>query len=127
MLGIKVEYTGPIFQGDAGQKVVKAIHDAVHDLVITGEQKVDAQLYAGHGLVTGHYRRSVHGEMTDSLHGKVHDSMVVYGPWLEGVGSRNQRSRFKGYRMFQIAHQHLEKIKGDVVNKWVGRLVRDLS
>lgn len=32
----------------------------------------------------------------------------VYGPWLEGVGSRNQTTRFKGYRAFRKAAQALE-------------------
>lgn len=127
MLGISVDYHGPIFQGDAGQKVVKAISDSIHDLMIEGEKKIDANLYAGHGLKTGHYRRSVHGEMTSTLHGRIHDSKVVYGPWLEGVGSRNQRSRFKGYWSFRQAYQHLEKIKDDVVRKWINRLVGDLN
>lgn len=27
----------------------------------------------------------------------VHDRGVIYGPWLEGVGSRNRTTRFKGY------------------------------
>jgi hypothetical protein len=31
----------------------------------------------------------------------VWDRMVVYGPWLEGVGSRNRTSRFKGYWNFR--------------------------
>ena len=32
----------------------------------------------------------------------------VYGPWLEGVGSRNNTTRFKGYRAFRRAAQALE-------------------
>lgn len=33
----------------------------------------------------------------------------VYGPWLEGVGSRNLISRFKGYWAFRKAAQALER------------------
>ena len=32
----------------------------------------------------------------------------VYGPWLEGVGSRNETTRFKGYHAFRKAAQALE-------------------
>ena len=124
---VNIRYNGPIFGPGVDDKVRTAIGKAVHDLVIEGERQVDLQLYPGHGLVTGHYRRSVHGEMSDSLHGRIHDSLVVYGPWLEGVSSRNQRSRFKGYHMFRNAFQQLEKIKVDVIKKWVSRLVGDLS
>lgn len=33
----------------------------------------------------------------------------VYGPWLEGVGSRNQTTRFKGYHAFRKAANALER------------------
>lgn len=33
----------------------------------------------------------------------------VYGPWLEGVGSRNATTRFKGYRAFRKAAGALER------------------
>jgi hypothetical protein len=33
----------------------------------------------------------------------------VYGPWLEGVGSRNNTTRFKGYHAFRKAAQALER------------------
>lgn len=37
----------------------------------------------------------------------------VYGPWLEGVGSRNATTRFKGYHAFRLAAQALEtRIEG---------------
>ncbi|HKZ21164.1 MAG TPA: hypothetical protein VJQ57_13770 [Acidimicrobiia bacterium] len=32
----------------------------------------------------------------------------VYGPWLEGVGSRNNTTRFRGYHAFRKAAQALE-------------------
>lgn len=33
----------------------------------------------------------------------------VYGPWLEGVGSRNDTTRFKGYFAFRKAAAALER------------------
>jgi hypothetical protein len=38
----------------------------------------------------------------------VHDRGVTYGPWLEGVSSRNQSTRFKGYHAFREASQELQ-------------------
>lgn len=36
-----------------------------------------------------------------------------YGPWLEGVGSRNNTTRFKGYHAFRKAAQALDaRIEG---------------
>lgn len=33
----------------------------------------------------------------------------VYGPWLEGVGSRNNTTRFKGYHAFRNAASRLQQ------------------
>lgn len=33
----------------------------------------------------------------------------VYGPWLEGVGSRNATTRFKGYWAFRKASEALDR------------------
>ena len=38
----------------------------------------------------------------------------VYGPWLEGVGSRNNTTRFKGYHAFREAAQALERRIDDI-------------
>jgi hypothetical protein len=60
---------------------------------------------------TGYYesnvriRNSAGGtEVWDGGHGG-----PVYGPWLEGVGSRNATTRFKGYRAFRKAAAALER------------------
>jgi hypothetical protein len=41
----------------------------------------------------------------------VHDRDIVYGPWLEGVSSRNSETRFKGYAAFRKSRQSLN---GDI-------------
>lgn len=57
---------------------------------------------------TGHYAPLVrvrhsrgHPEVSD-------DGRIAYGPWLEGVGSRNAASRFKGYHAFRNAARKAE-------------------
>ncbi len=42
-------------------------------------------------------------EVWDGGHGG-----AVYGPWLEGVGSRNETTRFKGYWAFRKATSALD-------------------
>lgn len=124
---ISVSIHGPLLKGKGPDEVRTALSKAITDLATEGQMKVREQLYVGHGRVTGHYRGSIHGELTDSMHGRIHDSGVVYGPWLEGVGSRNEKSRFKGYWMFRNAKQYLEKIKEAVVNRRIHELVRRLG
>lgn len=37
----------------------------------------------------------------------VTDGGIVYGPWLEGTGSRNKETRFKGYRHWRTTTQSM--------------------
>ena len=41
----------------------------------------------------------------------VTDQGVIYGPWLEGVGSRNRSTRFKGYFHFRQTTQSMNDRK----------------
>lgn len=56
----------------------------------------------------------------------IHDRDVIYGPWLEGVGSRNATTRFKGYHALRAAAQQLESqaatVLAPLVDIAVGRL-----
>ena len=123
---VEVKLRGPLLEGRAPAIINSVIQTVVGDVLAEGERDVKLQLRPGHGLVSGHYRRSIHGETGSALHGRIHDSNVVYGPWLEGVSSRNQTTRFKGYAMFRNATQQLERKKGAMlehrVQQAMGRL-----
>lgn len=123
---ITVHAAGPFFSLGSGP-IRDAIHDTVRELVAEGESQVKEQLYPGHGLITGHYRRSIHGEVLGSMNGTVHDSNVVYGPWLEGVSSRNDRTRFKGYAMFRRTFQQLGRMADGLLKKHIGRALGKLN
>ena len=100
----------------------QGIGDSCEGRVGLGGREGKLQLYSGHGVLTGHYRRSIFGDVLSSRHGIVHDSKVVYGPWLELGGGR-----FKGYAMFRNARQKLERVKGDLVKRQVAKAVRRLG
>ncbi len=123
---VQVKLIGPVLNGQAPPIIKDALNSAITDLVAEGERGVKLQLFPGHGLVTGNYRRSIHGEVSSSLNGRIHDSNVVYGPWLEGVSSRNQATRFKGYAMFRNAKQQLDRIAGAVLRNRVLRALQRL-
>lgn len=56
----------------------------------------------------------------------VHDRGVAYGPWLEGVSSRNQSTRFKGYHAFRTGCQELQAKVPALVEPIVARHVQAL-
>jgi hypothetical protein len=51
---------------------------------------------------------------------------VIYGPWLEGTGSRNATTRFKGYASFrraaQVTRSRVRHIAGGVVSQYIKRM-----
>jgi hypothetical protein len=124
---VRVEMRGPLFEGNAASRVVKAIDATVKDIVAEGERLIKLDLYPGHGLVTGHYARSIHGEMSGTLHGVVHDSNVVYGPWLETGRRRGQQTRFRGLAHFRRATQQLQANIGRFAAAALERLRKELG
>lgn len=56
----------------------------------------------------------------------IHDRGIAYGPWLEGVGRRNQTTRFKGYHMFRRTWQALIE-DSSIVERAVPSLIEHLG
>lgn len=136
MTQVTVKTSGPFFRLGAGP-IVASLHDAVSELVAMGETLTKdraIEVVYSHGGAhpdqyrpTGRWLNSLHGEMTGNLSGTIDDSKLVYGPWIEGVGSRNERTRFKGYATFRHVAGELEKRKTDVLVKHVKRAVEKLN
>lgn len=105
--------TGPLFDGRATQALIDYKHDLTVKLGNIAEQRVrmDLDLVLKHQ--TGYYRSAIHVEGGDDMGGesiRVTDTPVVYGPWLEGVGSRNSPvTRFRGYHTFRKVFQQLNR------------------
>jgi len=110
VLSIKFKTSGPLFDGRAGSALKAATKSAIAELVALGETKVKKDLFPGHGLLTGHLRRSITGEMKSSTLGIVHDRNVVYGPSVEGR-----------YFMFRKATAQVESKKKSVLKTHLKR------
>lgn len=58
----------------------------------------------------------------------VFDNWVIYGPWLEGNGSRNfPKTRFKGYASYRRAYQALERVAGGIAAIAIGKKIGKLN
>ena len=139
-LQLKTELKGPIFKTVVGRTIRKAGEDAVKELVERGEQLLHEKLRRGPaGLFkstaearrgqasTGNYLRNIEGT-AENLSGLIHDNEVLYGPWLEGTGSRNSpRSSFKGYSSFRKTAQQLEKEASKILDRHIKRLKRRID
>jgi hypothetical protein len=58
---------------------------------------------------------------------RVHDRGIIYGPWLEGTGSRNRTTRFKGYASFRRAAQEIEQRVPEIVEPIARRFIAELN
>jgi len=74
---------------------------------------------------TGHYRSQLRVVRRGRV--EVNDSGSVKGPWLEGTGSRNKKTRFKGYWHWRRATQDVNRQSVRIVNGVVARRVRELN
>ena len=121
-----VELKGPIFTNAEG-KVKEGMGDILQAAVEAGEKRLDEMLrprpagvylaIEGPAGSMGNYRRNVQGKVESNLHALITDGGMVYGPWLEGIGSRNETSRFKGYSSFRKTAQWLQERIGDIAAK----------
>lgn len=138
MAEVKVTVSGPLFEGDPSGIVREEAHGMLVELVEKGEERLAQMLRtrpagvflsvaeAGKRASTGHYRSNLTSMVRD-LHGLITDGGVIYGPWLEGVSSRNATTRFKGYASFRRTGQWLQKQVPAVMQRRMARLVRRLG
>src|SRR4051812_45971823 len=124
-MAVEINFKGPVLDGQGEKIVDDMLDDASRDLAEEAFKRVRQQLKSVLKHPTGYYESRVQVNNT-SDGSTVTDGGVIYGPWLEGVGSRNNSTRFKGYHTFRTvaqrmnadAHVTLERS----VDKNIGRL-----
>ena len=90
-----VSYSGPLFDGTAPGIIDRYAKAAQDKLGQHAEDEVHARLGEVIRHPTGYYEAHIHTErqVNDLV---VTDTPVVYGPWLEGTGSRNAANAASG-------------------------------
>lgn len=98
MADVEVNASGPLFDGRAAHEFAAYADEARENIVEFAEEHVLGLMGAAFRHPTGYYESNVRTERASAEVSRVHDSGIVYGPWLEGVGSRNSPvTRFPGY------------------------------
>ncbi len=76
---------------------------------------------------TGFYRSNIKTATIGGLH-NVTDSGVIYGAWLEGIGSRNfPATSFKGYATFRIIQRMIERDAEKITRTETAAMVREMN
>jgi hypothetical protein len=126
-VSVHVRYSGPLFSRSRIADAMRKIDDdAEKDLADAVEAQVHANLRKSLKNPTGYYQSRITKERSGAGW-KVHDGGVVYRCWLEGVGSRNQTTRFKGYASFRRAKQTVEARANGIGDRAVKRHIRKLG
>jgi len=122
---------GPFFGPDALKATPEATRAWVDDTLREGEAKLNIQLYPGHGVATGEYKRHIGSAISDSFHGRIYGGAdrrsAVVGAWLEGGRSRKEQHRFRGYHMWRATRAHLRRLANELAGKVYSRITRRLT
>lgn len=102
-INIKMARKGPLFTGKTAAALGTYSDQVEYKIATFAEDQVQQRLAASLQNPTGYYQSKVTVERAGSGY-HVWDQGVVYGPWLEGTGSRNAPvTRFAGYSSFRRA------------------------
>lgn len=135
MSGGLVQISGPLFSPFAGQIIDDYMRSNMDFIATLGEDAAIEEMTdvfqnpspLGSGGYRDHVKavaRSSSGASADVV---IHDSGVVYGPWLAGTGSRNATTRFKGYSHWRRTAQRMEELAPQVMVSTLRQLVRKLG
>lgn len=126
-VNVDIKQKGQIFNAGASKaaaaRMVIEINDA---LAMEGVTRVRAYLWRRYKRPTGYYDSNIAVSRRQVYRG-ITDNGVVYGPWLEGTGSRNKTSRFKGYRAFRTMKQELDRDKFKLAQPMVNDFVKRMN
>jgi hypothetical protein len=124
---VYVHMSGPIFEGRAPLMTEQMTASAVAEVADYAKFEVLMQLHEVLQHPTGHYESQITDQpISPTLH-RIHDNQVIYGPWLEGVGSRNYPvTRFKGYHTFRIVKNRMRAKAQAIIEAHVARVVAEL-
>jgi hypothetical protein len=125
-VNIDVNVWGPVLDGRARRIIDDFLDEAKWVVGSQGLANVQVILDRRIRFPTPYYETQVMVQRrADDV--AVHDRGIIYGPWLEGVGSRNRTTRFKGYHSFRQATQELDKQVPRLVADAAARATRRLS
>lgn len=123
---MSVTLKGPLFDGRAAaatERITTEIEKSVAEMAVN---RVHAYLSTVLKHPTGYYESHIQTDRSSSGD-RVTDGGVIYGPWLEGVGSRNQTTRFKGYATFRHVSQEVDRDAGPLADSVAAKHMKEMN
>jgi hypothetical protein len=121
-----VTVSGPAFNGQSAAAAKRMCEHIEMTVAKDGKKLVSANLAVSIRQRTPIYETRIRVQKKADAT-EVNDSGMVYGPWLEGTGSRNAPvTKFKGYASFRRACTVLQALAPGIADKivalYVGRM-----
>lgn len=124
-IDIRSRSRGLLAEGGAPRHVGRAMDNIEREVARYAADQVDRRLNQVLRTQTPYYRTRI----SVVRHGgdwAVDDGDVIYGPWLEGTGSRNKTTRFKGYWTFRYVTQIVRGRADAIARRVLAPHLRDL-
>lgn len=112
--------TGPMFDGRTAAAMRTYADQVGYKVATYAEDMVQQRLGQVLQHPTGYYQSRITVDRAGSGYA-VSDGGVIYGPWLEGTGSRNQTTRFKGYQTFRRTKALVDRKAPGIAAELLGR------
>lgn len=122
-----VTTSGPLFDGSFAPTLASISNEIADVLGKEGKRRTLANLDASLRKPSGFYTSQVTLYGAVAGQSRIHDKQTIYGPWLEGIGSRNATTRFKGYASFRRAYQTLDAAAPHVAAEVIKRRLHELG
>jgi hypothetical protein len=105
---VDVTYEGSLFDGSLSSGMDRWRDECEDELGQLTVRSVQAWTDVFFQNPTGYYRGQINAHRDGDLV-TVDDGGVVYGPWLNGTGSKNATSSFKGYDHWRLATEDVDR------------------
>ena len=119
-LSVNSHTGGPLFDGRANRAIQDATDVIERKTATFGAAMIRARMDRTFKRQTPYYRLQNEARV-DPPGWKISDNGVIYGPWLEGVGSRNRTTRFKGYFIYRRSVQEIQRHMDEITRQEVAR------
>jgi hypothetical protein len=115
MSSVRIRMRGPLFDGDGGRRAgLEFARDTSDRVAEAANEAVHRNLDGSIRNSTPYYETQITITNLSYTDRSVNDRGVIYGGWLEGVSSRNQTTRFKGYWSFRRATDEIRDRIGEL-------------
>lgn len=123
-----ISVSGPLFNGTAVPVLRRAVDDCQRHMAGVAEEVWQAYMDASFRTQSPSGYQSHVNIARREQDLVVNDDGVIYGPWLEGTGSRNSPvTRFKGYASARRATQHADAMVLPECQPIIDRAIEEIN